>query len=500
MLLRVSLTKNVNLIKEYGVISLTTNAGPESNSARNPMKRLLRFNNTLYLGSFIVSMVLTSSQCAGQIDADASEKTKALYANLKLIQNGSHFLFGQEFFNSYQYSSGSAHGNYTFSDSKEVTGAHPAVLGSDFYYYLENGVTERGYHTEAVKWAYQQGYAITFDWHVSGKGTATYEYADATKDLVDSIVAYPHGQDRTWLYAELDKVIDIINNSLVVGNDRIPIVFRPWHEMNGGWFWWGTQATTAANYKAFYGLTVEYVKARTTSVLFCWSPNTPFNFDYYPGDTLVDILGVDYYEATATQLRQELASLVDHAQTHDKVAVFSETGNRTTNGDDAATYWKNTILPAIVNDPSGKSIKIAWVLTWINANWSFPYVPHAGSSTAAKQSFMDFKNSPYVLFGDAIQSMYSPWVILSVPQEPRTGSEALQLFPMPADNFLTIKLNGFSQPTSINVYDIAGRLVYQVTMDTEEIDLSVKEILKPGLYLVKANDYSKTITKKIVVR
>ena len=467
--------------------------------ARRTMKRRWHFN-TFFLWSLTVSIALSATPCAGQIDPDASEKTKVLYANLKLIQNGSHFLFGQEFFNSFQYSSGSAHGNNTFSDCKEVTGAHPAVLGSDFHYYLEKDATERGYHTEAVKWAYQQGFAITFDWHLSGKGTTTYEFKDATKDLVDSIVAYPNGPDRAWLYAELDKVIDIINNSLVVGNDRVPIVFRPWHEMNGNWFWWGSAATTPANYKALYALTVEYIKDRATSVLFCWSPNSPFNLDYYPGDEWVDVLGDDYYEISATALRQELGTLVDYAQAHDKVAVFSETGNRTTNADDAAKYWENTILPAIVNDPSGRSIKIAWVLTWINANWSFPYVSHAGSSSAAKQSFKNFKNSPYVLFGDATQNMYSPWVILSVPLESGTGPEALQLFPIPADNVLTIRLNGFSQPSSVMMYDITGRLVYQVTMDAGEIDLNIKEILKPGLYLVKANDYSKTISKKLVVR
>ena len=452
---------------------------------------------TWVFGSFIAWRLLSPSPCTGQIDSDASEKTKILYANLKLIQNSSQFMFGQEFFNSFRYNSGSAHGMNTYSDSKEVTGADPAVLGSDFHYYLEKDVTERGYHTEAVKWAYQQGYAITFDWHLSGKGTTTYEYQDATKDLVDSIVTYPNGQDRIWLYTELDKVIDIMNNVLVSGTDRIPIVFRPWHEMNGSWFWWGTQATTAANYKALYALTVEYVKARTTSVLFCWSPNTPVNFNFYPGDAFVDIVGVDYYETTSTTLRQELSSLVDHAQAHDKVAVFSETGNRTSNGDNAARYWNDTVLPAIVNDPGGKSIKIAWVLTWINANWSYPYVPHSGSSTVAKQSFNDFKNSPHVLFGDAIQNMYSPWGVVSVSRETTAD---LQLFPIPADHLLSVKLIGFNKPVSISFYDITGRLVHQLIMDAEETVVRTNEILLPGLYLVKANDYSKTISRKIVVR
>src|SRR5690606_24890344 len=266
--------------------------------------------------------------------------------------------------------------------------------------YLEKDATERSYHTEAVKWAYQQGFVITFDWHLSGKGTTTYEYTETTKDLVNSIVADPEGDDGQWYFGELDKVIDIINNDLVVDDEPVPIVFRPLHEMNGGWFWWGSQATSPANYKLMYALTVDYIKERTTSVLFCWSPNTPTNFSYYPGDDYVDVLGLDAYEISATSFRQNIAPIVDHAQANNKVAVFSETGYRNGTGDQAATYWHDTVLPAVVNDPAGKAHKIAWILTWINANWSEPYVPHPASSQAAKQSFMDFKASPYAMFSD----------------------------------------------------------------------------------------------------
>lgn len=446
----------------------------------------------------IIGMTFTGASLQAQIDTDASDKTKVLYENLKMIQNGFQFLFGQEFFNSFQFSSGSAHGNKTFSDSYDITGAHPAVLGSDFHYYLEKDVTERGYHTEAVKWAYEQGLAITFDWHLSGKGTSTYEYGESTKDLVDSIVTYPNGQDRAWLYEQLDKVIDIVNNDLVVNNERIPIVFRPWHEMNGNWFWWGSSATTPAHYKTFYALTVDYVKARTNSVLFCWSPNTPTDFDYYPGDNYVDVLGLDYYEINATALQQELAPIVDHAQANNKVAVFSESGNRTTNGEAAASYWKNTVLPAIVNN-QGVKTKIAWVLTWINASWSFPYVPYSNSSPAAKQSFMSFKNSQYVLFSDKIQNLYTPWIINAVPPDPGLPAEEIELFPVPAENRLTLRVKSGNRPVKIDFIDVTGKTVYQMDLHDDETNLELSNILAPGLYLVRTTGDTRKISKKILV-
>ena len=435
-----------------------------------------------------------------QIDTDVTMKTKVLYENLKIIQNSSQFLFGQEFFNSYKFSSGGAHPDKAFSDCKEVTGVYPAVLGSDFHYYLEKDITERAIHTEAVKWAYQQGYAITFDWHLSGKGTSTYQYQEFTKDLVDSIVTYPNGPDRAWLYTELNKAIDIINNDLVVDTERIPIVFRPWHEMNGNWFWWGSAATTSVNYKMLYALTVDYIKERTTSVLFCWSPNTPVNFDYYPGDDYVDVLGVDYYEINAADLRQQLGSIVDHAQANSKVAVFSESGNRTANGDQAASYWKDKVLPALVDDPSGKSIKIAWLLTWINASWSFAYVPHTASSASAKQSFIDFKNSSHTLFGGQTMNLYQPWIITDVEHNLNPELASLQLFPLPADHEITIILKGFKLPSRIRITDVTGRSIYMGVFLDVENKLVIWDILHAGFYLLHASHQSSELTAKLIVR
>lgn len=358
--------------------------------------------------------VLVSKSALAQINTEATEKTVALYNNLRKIQNSDNFMFGQEFFNSFRFSSGAAHGDETFSDAFNVTGSHPAVLGSDFHYYLEKNATERGYHTDAVKWAFQQGYIITFDWHISARNTSSYNCTGAPANLAKNIANGNTNGDRDWYLGELDRVIDIINEDLVVDQDTIPIVFRPLHEMNGGWFWWGTcSGLTATEYKALYQLTVNYVKERTKSVLFCWSPNSPFNLDRYPGDEYVDVIGVDAYEVTTTSLRSELAKVVDYAQEHNKVAVFSETGDRNSDAN-AGLYWKNVVLPGILDDPTGKSKKIAWVLTWINASWSEPYVPHATSSAAVKQSFIDFKNSPNVLFGDEIQDMYTSVAIQSI--------------------------------------------------------------------------------------
>lgn len=446
---------------------------------------------------------LSSNSVFAQIDPDASEKTRLLYQNLKQIQNSDNFMFGQEFYNSFRYSSGAAHGTNTFSDSKEVTGAHPALLGSDFHYYLDKDATERGFHTEAVKSAYQQGAVITFDWHLSGRGTTTYEYQEASKNLANNIVQNLNG-DRDWYFGELDKAIGIVNNDLVVDGERIPIIFRPLHEMNGGWFWWGSQATTAENYKALYKLTVDYITERTTSVLFCWSPNIPTNMTYFPGNEYVDVLGLDGYEFTAASLRSNIAPLVDHAKAHGKVAVIAETGNRTNGGaspgDDAANYWKNTMLPAIMDDPNGKAKRIAWVLTWINSSWSFPYVPHAGSSQTAKQSFIDFKNSSNTLFLDEIPNMYiENEVVLATDESLIPKAEKLQIYPTPSRETLTVLLDGFQNNAQIAIYDLNGKKLYEDSLDQKETEINIASFLKPGFYVLKVSDSKNSVSRRILV-
>ena len=446
----------------------------------------------------LVLIIFICDSASAQVNPNVSVKTRALYNNLKKIQNSNNFLFGQEFFNSYRFNSGSAQGDKTYSDAKAITGAHPAVLGSDFHYYLEKDAAERSYHTEAVKYAYQQGCVITMDWHISARGTTSYSFTGSPANLATNIATDSSSSDGQWYLRELDKVIKIMNEDFIVNGDTIPIVFRPWHEMNGNWFWWGSSAISASNFKLLYALTVSYVKKRTKHVLFLWTPNSPFDLTRYPGDDYVDILGLDYYQISASNLQAQLGTLVDYVQSHNKVAVLSETGS-TDNSDNATLYWKNTLLPAILNDPAGKAKKIAWVLTWINASWSIPYVPYSGTGASAKQSFIDFKNSPNVLFNDEMPyDMYTfTDVIAGITPEVMSHSDKLEVYPVPSSGVITVNMKAFSKPANISICDASGKTIYQMQVNQDEVSINVKEFLKPGNYILKANDHFKTTIKKI---
>jgi hypothetical protein len=225
--------------------------------------------------------------------------------------------------------------------------------------------------------------------------------------------------------------------------------------------------------------------------------------NYYPGDDYVDVLGIDVYEVTASSLRTNIAPIVDHAQAMGKVAVLSETGNRTNGGaaagDNAATYWNNTVLPAILQDPSGKALKIAWVLTWINSSWSYPYVPHAQSSAAAKQSFIDFKNSESVLFGDEVSNLYVPFDEPVAIDDKFEKETHLQVFPTSASNRLTIKVRGLNPPISLTFFNLQGQQVHKIDSVGLETIVDPHQILSAGFYFLKASDGKKSFGKKFRV-
>lgn len=112
----------------------------------------------------------------------------------------------------------------------------------------------------------------------------------------------------------------------------IPVLLRPYHEMNGGWFWWGGR--TPASYRKLWRITYDYlVKTKGLhNLIFVWSPNAwhpqgddvPWN--HYPGADVVDVVGVDDYDpgsAASDLTHTYYTGLVDYA----KPRMLAETWN-----------------------------------------------------------------------------------------------------------------------------------------------------------------------------
>lgn len=98
---------------------------------------------------------------------------------------------------------------------------------------------------------------------------------------------------------ELDKAADVLQNLQAAG---AVVLFRPLHESNGSWFWWG-QADPGAFQATWRGVFnyLTFTKG-LHNLLWVYSGNRNLGGDLYnptrlyPGDDLVDVVGLDIYD------------------------------------------------------------------------------------------------------------------------------------------------------------------------------------------------------------
>ncbi|MEO9853070.1 MAG: glycosyl hydrolase [Reichenbachiella sp.] len=520
------------------------------------MKKILTYSVL-----FLTSYATMAQWEANPVDANATDKTVALYRNLKDIAfTEDQFLFGQEFANSYNTSGLS--GNPWQSECEDVVGDHPAVLGSDFFYYLKDNGAEKSTHLTAVQKAYNdfgEGAIITFDWHMPGPGGNTNHGGTNTSfayDVVhntsngyynndsDGDANKIHGKTpRDWFYDRLKEVRDIINDDLWQYKDgswhHIPIVFRLFHEMNGSWFWWGKDDLSAADYISLYQMTAGFLKSECSTVLFCWSPDMFYTkaswgrskgMDYYPGDDYVDILGLDAYNIgdavyPISEFRDQMRAMSDNAWNKQKIAVLAETGYKLEGWADfdgsqpwhkpwtGGNYWQDRVLDALVNDPQQRASKIAWVLTWINSPWaSQPYVSIPSHPNWAKIKLNDFEDETSTLFASNVPNMYAytsgAWsrqlgdVADGENQETDVWSIELSVYPNPTRGMVNFTFSDhFAEEVAIRLYNGSGQLVLTETANFSENKTKQLNLsrLTTGHYYYEVHG-SKILRGKLMVR
>ena len=151
----------------------------------------------------------------------------------------------------------------------------------------------------------------------------------------------------------------------------IPVVFRPWHENSGSWFWWGAANATPGQYIDLWHLTRErFDSLKVDTVVWAYSPDKDLTreqyFSTYPGDEYVDILGSDIYhfggeegvDEYISRIKAQLPYVAEEARKRGKVAAFTETGLE---GLEVSDWYTRVLAPAI------EGLPIAYVCVWRNA-------------------------------------------------------------------------------------------------------------------------------------
>ena len=192
---------------------------------------------------------------------------------------------------------------YDYVDA--LTRKSPELLGYDFIDYYKPG-----YSAKLIREVYQkylQGHMITlmwhegrpidnppFDWRTSIQGKLTDE---EWKELTTPGTPLY----KRWL-SDIDSVAMYLKTLEDLG---VPVLWRPYHEMNGVWFWWGNRKGPDGSSKLYRMMYDRYVNHfHLNNLLWVWGPNAPRNLpndeaydyaDYFPGLDYVDVLASDIY-------------------------------------------------------------------------------------------------------------------------------------------------------------------------------------------------------------
>ncbi|MBK7871366.1 MAG: beta-mannosidase [Saprospiraceae bacterium] len=373
------------------------------------------WNNRLYK-KWVIFLILLSNFnyfiiAQGISDPNATRHTKALFENLKAI-SGKSVLFGHQDALAYGVNWNREQDR---CDVKEVTGVYPAVFGWDVGKLEKN----RMYNIDSVhfedmkRWireAYEMGSINTISWHIDNlvSGGNSWDTTAAIRQLL------PGGSHHDKLITQLDVFADFVLDlkSKDLFKHYIPIIFRPWHENTGSWFWWGKNSCTPNEYKEFWRFTVDYLrnKRNVHHLLYAYSPD-PFQskeeyMETYPGDEYVDILGLDHYffannNKRGDELTKKLEIITELAEEHNKISALTETGLETIPDQ---LWWTEALLNRINATPL--SGKIAYVLVWRNAfnRKNHYYAPYSGQISAP--NFVYFSRHQRVMFNDRLPNMY----------------------------------------------------------------------------------------------
>ncbi len=345
----------------------------------------------------------------GAADPNATAETVKMLAGLKVAAEKG-IMFGHQDDLSYGIGWVSPNGE---SDVKRVTTDYPAVYGmdlGDIEHRAEvnlDSVPFSDMKTFAREiWA--RGGVITFSWHVDNPLTGGTAWDISSDKVVASVLP---GGERNDLFKEwLDNLAEYLGSLVDDKGVAIPVIFRPYHEHTGSWFWWGQNLCTDEEFVSLWKYTFNYLcgEKNLHNLLFAYSSagditDSEQYLERYPGDEFVDLVGFDYYEMPVAgnqsftdAVSRVLDIVTEVATEHGKLAALTEAGYE---GIPDSTWWTGTLWPAV------KDHRISYLLVWRNAH-NKPghfYAPYPGQMS--ENDFINFYNMPATLFQSDITSL-----------------------------------------------------------------------------------------------
>ena len=289
----------------------------------------------------------TLNPTANLCNPSASQQAKKVYEFL-LQQSGKKTLSGAM--------SGSSNSNDFADLIYSNVGKYPAMTGYDFIF-LQYSPTPESWSWKvnyndisAASEQWNNNGLVSYMWHWNvptsesawkngtekGDYTGYAFYSDKTAfDIKEAL------KEGTWqnqfLMKDIEEAASYLKNLRDAG---IPVIWRPLHEAagnynlysdNGAWFWWGKGGAEPCKqlWRLLYD---QFTNVHgLNNLIWVWTVDATVGCedqydDWYPGDDVVDIVGVDIYENNTDAKTRQFQALVDVTKGNKLVSV-SECGN-----------------------------------------------------------------------------------------------------------------------------------------------------------------------------
>jgi mannan endo-1,4-beta-mannosidase len=285
--------------------------------------------------SMFLPAIFISAQSTPPVTPNASKEAKALLEFVNSL-SGKYTLTGQH--------------NYPNTKDRNTqfaakyTGQTPAIWSTDMGFAEDGNSDSYLARPDIVKEAIRQhkkGSIITICWHaVPPTADEPVTFQPRGKVAPDSLASIQgqltDGQFKdvltpgTRLYSKWAKQVDSIAVYLKKLQEAgVPVLWRPYHEMNGDWFWWGGRVgeySTADLYRQLFDRYVNYHKLN--NLVWVWNvdrPSTPIRkfSNFYPGTEYLDIVSLDVYGSDFNQAYYDSLLVLSKG----KPMLFGEVGN-----------------------------------------------------------------------------------------------------------------------------------------------------------------------------
>ena len=197
------------------------------------------------------------------------------------------------------------------------TGKKPAIAGFDYINEPQNA----GENQKAIEY-WQNGGIVTMMWHWGAPGVGEgYENSKATIDIDQCFVKATLEYEDFW--ADLERIGDWLQK---LEDAQVPVLWRPFHELDGGWFWWSKEGPEKFKllWRTMYDYLVHERGLNNLIWVLCYTGNP--DGDWFPGAEYVDIAGADTYDNLTDSHVSMYYSVLESVDDQNYPVAFHETG------------------------------------------------------------------------------------------------------------------------------------------------------------------------------